>query len=97
MSISTSGLAKAEVSLLYRLSKGAYKKATLHLDLPVPQDYCYSSLGPVCATRSDHSIQFKCFSSPYQRFLNSANVWQSLLKVSRSTYNLSKATGKVAL
>ena len=31
VSISTSVLAKAEVSLLHRLSKGAYKKATLHL------------------------------------------------------------------
>ena len=54
---------KAEV-LVSRLSKCAYKAVL-------------SSLGLVCATRSDHIS----FSSPGQKFFNSAIVCYSLFKV----------------
>ena len=82
--------------MLYRLSEGAHKIATLYLGLSVPKDYSFSSLGLVCATKPDHNIQFKSFSSPCQRFFNSANVCYSLLKVLISIYGRSKARGNVA-
>ena len=76
---------KPKVCLLYRLSEGAYKIATLYLGLSVPQGYSFSSLELVCATRYDQNIQFKSFSSPCLRFFNYDNVCYSLLKVSIST------------
>ena len=58
---------KAEV-LVSRLSECAYKAVL-------------SSLGLVCATRSDRNTKFISFSSPGQKFFNSAIVCYSLFKV----------------
>ena len=41
----------------------------------------YYSFGLVCSTIFNHNIKFKSFSSPWQRFFNSAILCYNLLNV----------------
>ena len=59
-------LQKTKVWCLCRLYKGSYKAVS-------------PSVRILCATRSDRDITFKSFSSPCQRFFNSAIACYSLL------------------